>query len=168
VAGGSSHQVIDQTSWLVHFGAGSLTANPLGGNSIEVPDTILIRFNHVAPHFYASDIARARAFYEAVLGFSLHYSDGEPPHYVVMCRDDVYIHLSHPGPHGAPQHPGASFIAVAGVESLWAQVETARDCVVAALTDTDYGGGVRFKVFVVRDPDGNLLRIGESQSVVAT
>jgi hypothetical protein len=29
VAGGSSYQVIDQTSWLVHFRAGSLTADPL-------------------------------------------------------------------------------------------------------------------------------------------
>jgi hypothetical protein len=32
VAGGLSHQVIDQTYWLVHFGAGSLTANPLGSS----------------------------------------------------------------------------------------------------------------------------------------
>jgi amino-acid N-acetyltransferase len=30
VAGESSHQVIDQTSWLVHFRAGSLSADPLG------------------------------------------------------------------------------------------------------------------------------------------
>ena len=128
----------------------------------------MISFNHVAPHFYASDVIRSRQFYEDVLGFAVDYSDGEPPHYVVMCRDEVYLHLSQVGPYGVPQRPGAAFIAVAGVDALWAHVHTWPDCVVDPLTDADYGGGVRFRVFAMRDPDGNLLRIGEPQSAVAS
>jgi catechol 2,3-dioxygenase-like lactoylglutathione lyase family enzyme len=127
-------------------------------------ETVACLRNRIAPHFYSSDVARSKAFYDRVLGFSLDYSDGEPPHYVVMCRDDVYVHLSLPGPPATPRHPGAGFIAVAGVESLWAQVATHRDYVVTPLTNADYGAGIRFRVFVVRDPDGNLLRIGEPQS----
>jgi catechol 2,3-dioxygenase-like lactoylglutathione lyase family enzyme len=127
----------------------------------------MIRFTHVAPHLFSSDVLRSREFYERVLGFSLDYSDGEPPHYVVVCRDDVYVHLSRPGPHGVPRQPGAAFIAVGGVESLWVQVSTQPDCVVAPLTDEDYGAGVRFKVFAVRDPDGNVLRIGEPRPPAA-
>jgi catechol 2,3-dioxygenase-like lactoylglutathione lyase family enzyme len=121
----------------------------------------MIRFNHIAPHFYSSDIARSRTFYEDVLGFSLDYADGEPLRYVVMCRDDVYVHLSHAGSPGPPRHPGAGFVAVDDVEALWAQVSIHRDCVAALLSVADYGGGVRFNVFSVRDPDGNVLRIGE-------
>jgi hypothetical protein len=34
VAGGLPNQVIDQTYWLVHFGAGSLTADPLDRNDM--------------------------------------------------------------------------------------------------------------------------------------
>jgi len=120
-----------------------------------------LRFNHIAPHFYSSDVARSREFYESVLGFSLDYSNGEPPSYIVMRRDDVYIHLSGPGPYGVPQHAGASFVAIVDVDALWAQVGARPGCVVDPLKDADYGGGVRFKVFAVRDPDGNLLRIGE-------
>ena len=125
----------------------------------------MIRFNHIAPHFYCSDVVRSREFYERVLGLSLDYSDGDPPHYVVLCRDDVYLHLSRPGSYGVPQRPGCAFIAVAGVESLWAQVAAAdSDDVVAPLSDVDYGNGVLFRAFAVRDPDGNVLRIGEPSS----
>ena len=128
----------------------------------------MIRFNHVAPHFHSSDLVRSRGFYERVLGFALDYADGEPPHYVVMGRDDVYVHLSRPGPHGLPAHPAAAFVAVADVEWLWARVALHRERVVAPLTDVDYGHGVRFRVFVASDPDGNVLRIGEPQSEVVT
>ena len=89
--------------------------------------TLTIRFNHIAPHFYASDIARSREFYERVLGFSLHYVDGEPAHYIVMFRDEVYVHFSHAGPLGVPRHPGAAFVTVEGAESLWAQVKAEPD-----------------------------------------
>lgn len=123
----------------------------------------MIRFNHIAPHFHSSDVVRSREFYERVLGFSLDYSDGDPAHYVVMCRDDVYVHLSHAGPYSLPQHPGAAFVAVGDVESLWALVAAHRACVVAPLQDADYGDEVRFRVLIVRDPDGNLLRIGEPE-----
>lgn len=128
----------------------------------------VIRFNHIAPHFYASDLGRTRRFYESVLGFTLDYVHGEPPHYLVMCHDEVYVHLSQVGPNGAALHPGAAFVAVAGVDALWARVRDRRDCVLADLTDSDYGSGVRFRVFTLRDPDGNLLRIGEPQTPVAT
>ena len=126
--------------------------------------TVVIRFNHIAPHLYTADLQRSRAFYERILGFSLDYSDGEPPHYMVLCRDDVYIHLSHTAPLGVPQHPGAAFLAVADIDSLWGHVSAQPGCVVAQLADADYGGGVRFRVFTVRDPDGNVLRIGEPRS----
>jgi catechol 2,3-dioxygenase-like lactoylglutathione lyase family enzyme len=123
----------------------------------------MIRFNHVAPHFHSSDVTRSRAFYERVLGFSLDYADGDPPHYLVLRRDDVYLHLSLPGPPLTPRHAGAGFIAVTDVETLWSGVSGHHECVVAPLEHVDYGAGVRFRVFAVRDPDGNLLRIGEPQ-----
>lgn len=126
----------------------------------------MIRFQHIAPHFYTSDVGRARQFYESVLGFALDYVDGEPPQYVVMCRDDVYMHLSQAGLYGTARHPAAAFVAVTDVDALWAQVRERPECVVADLTDVDYGSGVRFRLFAVRDPEGNVLRIGEPHTAV--
>ena len=150
-------------------------ASRLAGHALTVrrqpgggSDTTVIRFQHIAPHFYASDMRGAQQFYESVLGFALDYVDGEPPQYLVMCRDDVYVHLSQAGLYGAALHPGAAFVAVVDVDALWAEVRGRRECVVADLTDADYGSGVRFRVFAVRDPDGNVLRLGEPYAPVAT
>jgi hypothetical protein len=51
VAGGPSHQLIDETYWLVHFGVGSLRANPSDWTSRQLtsqPSDIPIRFPPVA------------------------------------------------------------------------------------------------------------------------
>lgn len=120
------------------------------------------RFDHVGPHFAVRDVLQAKSFYEDVLGFRIEYIDGEPPQYVVVFRDDVYIHLSlsddpnfHPG-------GGRAFVAVKGVDHLWEQVcSESQESICGTLEDRDYGHGVRFRGFAVKDLDGNTLRIAE-------
>jgi len=79
----------------------------------------------------------------------------------VVCRDEVYLHLSLQGPQGFPDGPGCAFVAVTGVEVLWARISSTATEVVEPLADRDYDQGVRFRVFTIRDPDLNVLRIGE-------
>jgi hypothetical protein len=55
LAGASSKQVIDQTYWLVHFRAGSLTADPLGGATGQM------RSNSVVPFLLALALGLAAA-----------------------------------------------------------------------------------------------------------
>jgi catechol 2,3-dioxygenase-like lactoylglutathione lyase family enzyme len=119
-------------------------------------------FDHVGPHFAVRDVSRAKSFYESVLGFGLEYIDGDPPHYAVVFRDEVYIHLSLPSHPGFNPGGGRAFMAVSGVEHLWDQVRSAaEESICESLEDRDYGHGVRFRGFAIRDIDGNILRIAE-------
>jgi catechol 2,3-dioxygenase-like lactoylglutathione lyase family enzyme len=121
-----------------------------------------IRFNHVGPQFVAHDVAAAVAFYTEVLGFGVDYLNGEPPEYAVVCRDEVYIHLSREGHPAFASGPGSAFVAVRGVERVWNRVKSAApQAVLQELDDRDYGQDVRFRVFCLADPSGNILRIGE-------
>jgi len=118
-------------------------------------------FNHVGPHFLIQDVSRSIEFYVRVLGLLLEYVDGSPPLYAVVFRDDVYIHLSRTGAPGYPSGPGCAFISVSGVDELWQRVAAAKPEIVEPLADKDFGHGVLFRVFTIRDPDGNVLRIGQ-------
>ena len=121
-----------------------------------------VRFNHVGPQFAVDDVQQAVGFYAAALGFKLDYLDGEPPHYAVVFRDEVYIHLSLSNDPGFNPGCGRAFIAVSGVEYLWEQVRSvAEESICESLEDRDYGHGVRFRGFAIRDLDGNILRIAE-------
>ncbi len=121
-----------------------------------------ISFNHVGPHFAVQDVSRAKSFYQTVLGFGLEYIDGETPQYAVVFRDEVYINLSLSKDPGFNPGGGRAFIAVSGVEHLWEQVRSAAEqSICESLEDRDYGHGVRFRGFAIRDLDGNILRIAE-------
>jgi catechol 2,3-dioxygenase-like lactoylglutathione lyase family enzyme len=120
------------------------------------------RFNHVGPHFAVRDVSRAKSFYQSALGFGLDYIHGDPAEYAVVFRDEVYIHLSLSNHPSFTPGAGRAFVAVSGVEQVWAQVcARARESVCEPLENRDYSHGVRFRGFAIEDPDGNILRIGE-------
>ena len=124
-----------------------------------------VRFNHIGPQFAVDDVSKSVGFYAAALGFWLDYLYGEPPHYAVIFRDEVYIHLSHPQQLGMEPGGGRAFVAVSGIDAVWERARTeAPGSIVQPLEDLDYGHEVRFKVFAVADPAGNTLRIGEPLS----
>ena len=121
-----------------------------------------IRFNHIGPQFVVDEVAEAVSFYSEVLGFELDYVSGEPPQYAVVFRDEVYVHLSVEGHPAFTSGRGSAFVAVSGIEQIWSRVRSsAPESVIEALENRDYGQGVRFRVFSLADPAGNILRIGE-------
>ena len=120
------------------------------------------RFNHVAPHFAVRDVSKAVSFYQNVLDFGLDYIDGDPVRYAVVFRDEVYVHLSLSNHPGFDPGGGRAFVAVSGVEHVWERARSeAPASVCESLENRDYGHGVRFRGFAVKDPDGNVLRIAE-------
>ena len=124
------------------------------------------RFNHIGPQFSVNDVGQSVGFYATVLGFGLDYLEGEAPHYTVVFRDEVYIHLSRPEPPKFEFGAGRAFVSVSGVESVWERARSeAPDAIVQPLEALDYGHEVRFKVFSIADPAGNTLRIGEPLSI---
>ena len=50
---------------------------------------------------------------------------------------------------------------VSGVELLWSQIQVYSVDVVESLRENDYGQGVKVMEFSIRDPDRNVLRLGE-------
>ncbi|MDH4196378.1 MAG: VOC family protein [Candidatus Aminicenantes bacterium] len=120
------------------------------------------RFNHAGPHFAVREVSRAMSFYQNVLGFGLDYIDGDPVRYAVVFRDEVYIHLSLSNDPGFNPGGGRAFVAVGGVDHVWERVwSEAKGSVCESLENRDYGHGVRFRGFAIKDPDGNVLRIAE-------
>jgi catechol 2,3-dioxygenase-like lactoylglutathione lyase family enzyme len=125
-----------------------------------------VRFNHVGPQFAVEDVEMAVSFYAAVLGFGLDFLDGDPPHYAVVFRGDVYIHLSRPQPPNFVPGGGRAFVAVSGVDVIRERARSeAPNSITQPLEDLDYGHEVRFRIFSLSDPAGNTLRIGEPLTI---
>ena len=120
------------------------------------------RFNHVGPQFAVDDVEEAVKFYEGALDFKLDYLDGEPAHYAVVFRNEVYIHLCRPQPPGFGAGGGRAFVSVSGIDLIWERVRREAPAAVNdPIQDVDYGHDVRFRVFSLSDPAGNTLRVGE-------
>jgi hypothetical protein len=86
----------------------------------------------------------------------------DPSTYAVVFRDEVYIHLcDQNGLDYQIGGPGAVFIAITGIDELWHRVKNSESMIMVALCDMDFGHGVRFHIFTIKDPDDNVLRIGE-------
>jgi len=120
-----------------------------------------IRYNHCAPQFIVQNVTDAIEFYSKILGFNVDYLSGSPPEYAVVFRDEVYIHLCNPEAHELNPQSGSVFISVTGIEEIWKQVVSLDVKIIKQLSDEDYGSGVKFKTFIIEDPDQNILRIGE-------
>jgi predicted enzyme related to lactoylglutathione lyase len=119
------------------------------------------QFTHAGLQFAVKDVPAAMDFYRQVLGFEVDYADGQPAHYAVVYRDNVFIHLCYAASQPFDLGPGCGFVVVSGLDSLWDRVQSRDADVVQPLRDYDYGHGVLFRGFVIRDPDRNVLRIGE-------
>ncbi len=120
-----------------------------------------IRFNHSGFQFAVKDVPAAVDFYKEIPGFEIDYENGNPVEYTVVYRDEVYIHLCLQKNQPYKIGPGCGFISVSGVEDLWKHVSSSGTDIVQPLTDKDYGHSVLFRVFTIKDPDGNVLRIGK-------
>jgi mannose-6-phosphate isomerase-like protein (cupin superfamily) len=105
----------------------------------------------VAPIFRVADAEMATSWY-ARLGFrkvSEHRFEPHLPAYVIIARDDVWLHLSE---HTGDANPGGlAYLWVEDVDSIAADFGVEVD-------DNPWGRDLE-----LRDPDGNRLRIGAHQ-----
>ncbi len=120
-----------------------------------------IRFNHAGLQFAVKNVPASVKFYKKVLGFEIDYENGSPVEYAVVFRDEVYIHICLQKNQPYEIGPGCGFVSVSGVEKLWEHVFPSGAEIIQPLTDKDYGHGVLFRDFTIKDSDGNVLRIGQ-------
>ena len=121
-----------------------------------------IQFQHAGLQFPVKDVASSIEFYQSVLGFKIDYEDGDPLSYAVVFRDEVYIHLCQGDKQLFEIGPGCGFINVTGIDQLWSHVQVCKVTIIQPLAIRDFGHGVVFRLFTMKDPDGNVLRIGHA------
>jgi catechol 2,3-dioxygenase-like lactoylglutathione lyase family enzyme len=110
----------------------------------------------VIPVLMVRDVARSLRFFCERLGFASRYADHpETPHYAMIVRDRVILHLQS---HGASQWSGGAErpndrLEVSDPDALAAACR-GPDLVRTAVTDTAWGT----REFHLKDPDGNGLQ----------
>lgn len=115
-----------------------------------------VRLGRVAPTVGVSDLGRAVAFYEGVFGFRRTFENGEPVSFVILKRDDAEVHLERVEGHVAPAQ-NVMHILVEGVDELHARCQAVGARIHSPLRDAPWG----LRTFVVADPDGNKIDVGQ-------
>lgn len=116
-------------------------------------------FGRTAPGIPVTDLARALSFYRDGLGMSVTFSNGDPVGFVILERDAAEVHLTL-----APTHvPGTHNVAhllVSDATALHDRLVAHGARIVKGLRDHDFG----LRAFVVADPDGNRIDVGQEIS----
>ncbi len=103
------------------------------------------------------NVSKSFAFYTETLGFTVQTAMGEPPTFAVLVRDDISLALVQTA---KPAVAGfaCTYWNVEGVEALHKRCVAAGATVTNELTRHPWGN----YDFVVSDPDGHQLAIGEA------
>lgn len=115
-----------------------------------------ITFGRVAPGIAVRDIQAAYAFYSTVLGFQKVFDNGDPVGFMVLKKDQAEIHLSQDRGH-RPTTVNALHLFVSDVAALHEICVAAGVRIIKGLRQQEYGQ----RSFVLADPDGNRIDIGE-------
>ena len=121
--------------------AAATTARPLHG---------------AATIFVVSDVMRAVAHYNDVLGFRTAFTYGEPTMYAGVERDEVIIHLQSAAQTKRQPGNGAIYVFCADVDGIFDEIRGRGGVVPVAPKDYPYG----IRDFDAFDLDGNQLSFG--------
>jgi catechol 2,3-dioxygenase-like lactoylglutathione lyase family enzyme len=115
-----------------------------------------VRFGRVAPTIPVTDILKALSFYTEKLGFQKVFENGEPVGFVILEKDDAEIHLTLKLDHKASDR-NLLHLMVSDAQALYDLLDGAGVRIVKGVRDAEYG----LRDFVIADPDGNRLDIGQ-------
>ena len=112
------------------------------------------RFLNARPNFQVSDVQRTAEWYRDLLGFEIVAMMGEPkPYFALVIREGAEIALVQ---NDSPQENGC-YIYVTEVDAVHDQLRSAGATFTGELTTQPWGN----RDFVIRDPDGHQIAIGE-------
>jgi catechol 2,3-dioxygenase-like lactoylglutathione lyase family enzyme len=115
-----------------------------------------VAFGRIAGAIPVSDISRALAFYQGILGMAVTFSNGDPVGFVILQRDAAELHLTLVKGHKGGSH-NAAHLMVTDAPSLHDHLVSNGVRIVKGLRDADYG----LRGFVFADPDGNRIDVGQ-------
>ena len=114
------------------------------------------RLGRAAPGVPVRDVDTALAFYVGVLGMTETFRNGDPVGFVIVERDDAEIHLTLQPSHRATT-ANVLHLMVDDAEALHEHLQAQGVRIVKGIRDADYG----MRTFVLADPDGNRIDVGE-------
>ncbi len=115
-----------------------------------------IRYGRACPVVPVTNIENAISFYCGILGFSKTFENGNPIGFVILEKDHAQIDLCLNKNH-KPTVDNVLFLSVSDANKLYGICEANKVKIVKKLRDADYG----LRTFVVSDPDGNRIDIGQ-------
>lgn len=118
--------------------------------------TNAVRFGRAAPTVSVSNIPMAVSFYTEKLGFKKVFENGNPVGFVILEKDDAEIHLTLKPDHKASDR-NVLHLLVSDAQVLYDWLNKQGVNVIKGIQDKDY----RLRAFVIADPDGNRLDIGQ-------
>lgn len=114
----------------------------------------------VEPQLFVSNILASLAYYKEKLGFEIAFVHGEPPFYAQVVRDGLRLNLRDvEGPAYAAgfrqreRQALSATITVRNIELLFAEFSARGATFEQELKREEWGADM----FVVEDPDGNLI-----------
>lgn len=113
-------------------------------------------FGRIAAAIPVSDISRALAFYQGILGMSVTFANGDPVGFVILERDAAELHLTLVKGHKGGSH-NAAHLMVTDATGLHDHLVAHDIRIIKGLRDADYG----LRGFVFADPDGNRVDVGQ-------
>jgi len=116
-------------------------------------------FGRFAPTIAVTNIARALAFYEDVLGMTKTFENGNPVGFVILNRDAAELHLTLAKHHQASDR-NVAHLLVADATALHDHLVERGVRIIKGIRDAKYG----LRDFVCADPDGNRIDVGQCLS----
>lgn len=114
-------------------------------------------FGRMTASIGVTDMDRAVRFYCDVLGFAVVFQNGDPVLTTILEREAAELHLLlAPGWTGPDFNVGHLFVT--GVDALYHHCLARGVSIIRTIADKDYG----MRAFVLADPDGNRIDIGEA------
>jgi len=114
------------------------------------------RFVSARPNLPVADVTRALEYYRDNLGFE-STTPTEGFDLAIIGRDGVELALLGPGARSTDVETASAYLTVEGVDALHEQVTAAGGNISYPLTTEPWG----LRNFVLEDPDGNRLALGE-------
>lgn len=115
-----------------------------------------VEFGRTAPTIPVTDIDRALSFYVDVLGMTKTFENGNPVGFVILKKDRAELHLTLKKDHKATDR-NVVHMLVSDAQRLYDHLDASGARIVKGIRDAPYG----LRDFIVADPDGNRLDVGQ-------
>jgi catechol 2,3-dioxygenase-like lactoylglutathione lyase family enzyme len=115
-----------------------------------------IKYGRAFPTVPVRDIDAALKFYRDVLGFQKVFENGDPVGFVILKKDDARVDLTLNRKHKASTQ-NVMFMNVDDASSLYDICFRNGVRIVKKIREAEYG----LRTFVLADPDGNRIDIGQ-------